>query len=264
MLVCPITKKKNTMLNRVVQRMFIPEGIWYEFDSGKKYLGNKYYMSFYRDEDYPVFCRAGSIIVMSLDKDTNNPINLEVDVFPGADGSYKLYEDDGVSNNFKNGSFAFTDYIFNCSKEKVELTIKPNGNVGLIPDIRNYKIRFRNTNSASITVSDGSNNVPATAMLEGNDLIVDIPNVSSGKSLIISCTGSNLENSTIRLINDDIKGILEDLEIETLLKEKIDSILFSDLPIRKKRIEIRKLKRKGLEPKFIKMFINLLEYIETV
>ena len=32
--------------------------------------------------------------------------------------SYKLYEDDGVSNNFKNGSFAFTDYIFNCSKEK--------------------------------------------------------------------------------------------------------------------------------------------------
>ena len=264
MLVCPITKKKNTMLNRVVQRMFIPEGIWYEFDSGKKYLGNKYYMSFYRDEDYPVFCRAGSIIVMSLDKDTNNPINLEVDVFPGADGSYKLYEDDGVSNNFKNGSFAFTDYIFNCSKEKVELTIKPNGNVGLIPDIRNYKIRFRNTNSASITVSDGSNNIPATAMLEGNDLIVDIPNVSSGKSLIISCTGSNLENSTIRLINDDIKGILEDLEIETLLKEKIDSILFNDLPIRKKRIEIRKLKRKGLEPKFIKMFINLLEYIETV
>ena len=70
--------------------------------------------------------------------------------------------------------------------------------------------------------------------------------------------------STIRLINDDIKGILEDLEIETILKEKIDKILFGDLPIRKKRIEIRKLKRKGLEPKFIKMFLNLLEYIKTV
>ena len=59
-----------------------------------------------------------------------------------------------------------------------------------------------------------------------------------------------------RLINDDIKGILEDLEIETVLKEKIDAILFSDLPIRKKRIQIRKLKRAKLEPKFIKMFIN--------
>ena len=37
-------------MNRVVQRMFIPEGIWYEFESGKKYLGNKYYMSFYKDD----------------------------------------------------------------------------------------------------------------------------------------------------------------------------------------------------------------------
>ena len=46
MLVCPITKKKNIVMNRVVQRLFIPEGVWYEFESGKKYLGNKYYMSF--------------------------------------------------------------------------------------------------------------------------------------------------------------------------------------------------------------------------
>ena len=58
-------------MNRVVQRLFIPEGIWYEFESGKKYLGNKYYMSFYKDEDYPVFCREGAIIPLSLDQTTN-------------------------------------------------------------------------------------------------------------------------------------------------------------------------------------------------
>ena len=67
-----------------------------------------------------------------------------------------------------------------------------------------------------------------------------------------------------KLINDDIKGILEDLEIETTLKEKIDNILFNQIPVKKKRIAIRKLKRAGLEPKFIKMFLNLLEYIDTV
>ena len=32
--------------------------------------------------------------------------------------------------------------------------------------------------------------------------------------------------------------------------------------IRKKRIKIRKLKRKGLDKKYINVFINLLEYIE--
>ena len=55
-----------------------------------------------------------------------------------------------------------------------------------------------------------------------------------------------------------------DLEIETKLKEKIDSILFSNLPIKKKRIEIRKLKKYHLEEKFIKMFIKLLEYINEI
>ena len=68
----------------------------------------------------------------------------------------------------------------------------------------------------------------------------------------------------MKLINDDIRGILDDLEIETRLKEKIDEILFGELPIKKKRIAIRKLKKQKLEPKFIKMFLKLLEYIDTV
>ena len=75
---------------------------------------------------------------------------------------------------------------------------------------------------------------------------------------------NSIENSTIRLINEDINGIIEDLEIETYLKEKIGSVLFSNLSIKKKRIAIRKLKKYKIEEKFIKMFLNLLEYIDTV
>lgn len=264
MLVCPITKKKNIVMDRVVQRLFIPEGTWYELESGKKFPGNKYYMSFYKDEDYPVFCKEGSIIVMSLDQTTNTPTNIEVNVFPGSSGEYKLYEDDGFTNNYKNGNFAITEYIFNYTENKYELNINPVSCQGLTPDLRNYKVKFRNTNSASISVSDGTRNISATASLEGNDLIVNVPKVASGQKIIITCSADKLENSTLKLINDDIKGILEDLEIETILKEKIDEILFGDLIIRKKRIAIRKLKRKGLEPKFVKMFLKLLEYIDAV
>ena len=38
--------------------------------------------------------------------------------------------------------------------------------------------------------------------------------------------------------------------------------MFSDLEIKKKRIEIRKLKKKGLNPRYINMFLKLLEYLE--
>lgn len=265
MLVCPITKKKNPLMNRVVQRLFIPEGVWYELESGKKYLGNKYYMSFYKDEDYPVFCREGSIIPMSLDDGTDLPINMELVVFPGNNGSYKLYEDDGISFNFKNGSFSMTDIKFSYQMNHYELFIQNMSNPGLIPSNRNYKIRFKNTKLANVFVQSSNQAINCTPYIEKNDLIIELSNISTSQPLKVTCNGEDtIVNSTERLINDDIKGILEDLEIETTLKEKIDAVLFGDLPIKKKRIAVRKLKKDKLEPKFIKMFLNLLEYIETV
>lgn len=264
MLVCPITKKKNLVMNRVVHRMFIPEGVWYELESGKKYLGNKYYMSFYKDEDYPVFCMEGAIIPISLDKTDSLPANMEIIIFPGCDGEYKLYEDDGFTTNYKNCTI--TEFSFQYQKTSYELSIKPGTNSEILPNLRNYKLRFKNTKAVNlISILNGNKSIPGNYYIEQNDLIIDVQNVSTGSALVIKCeSDESLENSTIRLINDDIRGIIEDLEIETTLKEKIGAILFGDMTIKKKRIAIRKLKSAKLEPKFIKMFLNLLEYIGTV
>ena len=265
MLVCPITKKKNTIMNRVVQRMFIPEGVWYEFESGKKYLGNKYYMSFYRDEDYPVFCREGSVIPMSLDNGTELPINMEIIVFPGSDGSYKLYEDDGITNDFENNTYAITDIMFMYKKLSYELLIKNTSNIRILPQVRNYRVRFKNTKASNVVITSGGEQVQGISYLDKNDLVIDVSNISTSRELKIECiSDSEIENSTIHLINDDIRGVLGDLEIETTLKERIGSVLFSNLSVKEKRIAIRKLKKYKLEPKFIKMFLNLLEYIDTV
>ena len=79
----------------------------------------------------------------------------------------------------------------------------------------------------------------------------------------VSIIGNNLEIETISVINEEIEGIIDDLEINTILKEKIDDIIFSELTVKKKRIGLRKLKKQGLEPKFINMFIGLLEFIDS-
>lgn len=51
---------------------------------------------------------------------------------------------------------------------------------------------------------------------------------------------------------------------ELKMKEKIDEILFGEEPIKKKRITIRKLGKLGLDKKFIRMFLKLLEYIGEI
>ena len=48
------------------------------------------------------------------------------------------------------------------------------------------------------------------------------------------------------------------------MKEQIDEVIFSEIPMKKKRIAVRKLRRKGLEQKFVRLFLKLLEYIEQV
>ncbi|MFA5459330.1 MAG: hypothetical protein WC267_02005, partial [Bacilli bacterium] len=90
----------------------------------------------------------------------------------------------------------------------------------------------------------------------------DVPTIGQ---LTINCKGEDIEIDALRIINEDIDGIINDLEIETSLKDNIAQILFNkDLPIKKKRISIRKLSRQGLKPIFVRLFIRLLEYIEQI
>ena len=67
------------------------------------------------------------------------------------------------------------------------------------------------------------------------------------------------------LLNDDIDSILSDLKVPTRLKDIIASILYNkDTSISKKRIEIKKLKKKGLDKRSVKVFLRLIEYMSEV
>ena len=264
-MISPIVKKKNQEMNRVVQRVFIPNGVWYDYTSGKKYQGNKYYVGFYKNEDYPIFVKEGSIIPMSLDMNTELPVNMELQVFPaenGLYGSYELYEDDGIGLSV-NRNYMITKMNLDKVDNGYTFTMKrKEGNLN-IPD-RNYTIRFRNmTKPEKVFIKKNNALVVQEFEIEKNDLLVKVEKVNCLEPLEINIVGNNLEIETISVINEEIGNILDDLEINTILKEQIDKVIFSDLAINKKRIELRKLKRKGLEPKFINMFIGLLEFIQT-
>lgn len=261
-LIAPITKLKNKVMNRVVQRVFVPNGTWYDFITGKKFVGNKYYISFYRDDEYPVFCKEGAIIPLSLDRTVNIPTNLELQIFPGVSSSYDLYEDDGVSYKYlTNKEYLMTTISYDYAPNDYVVKIKKKeGNYQEFR--RNYYIRFRNIKKPdTVEVLVNGTKKEVKYNVDKNDLVVYINDVSSISNVEVKVKGMDIEISTSQVINDEIASILEDLEIETTLKDRIDKIIFSDLSIKKKRIEIRKLKKYKLEPKFIDMFISLLEFV---
>lgn len=269
LLIAPIINKKDIIMNRTIHKFYLPEGMWYDFKTGKKFAGNKKYTAFYKEEDYPVFAKKGSIIPLSNEIDQNNidnPTELEIHIFPGENNTYDLYEDDGISSLYKRGYYLKTRIDYNYLPSNYSLIIRPlDGKSEIVPDKRNYKIRFRNTKYTSdIVVRVDATVVEAKGYVEDNDFIVEVRSVSTLAQLTINCKGQDIEIDAIRLVNDDIDEILLDLQIETVLKEKIAAVIFSDLPINKKRIAIRKLKRKGLDKSFVTLFLKLLEYIEYI
>jgi len=267
-LVSPITDKKDQLMNRVVHKFFLPQGLWYDFKTGKKFPGGRSYVSFFKDEDYPVFVRSGAIVPMGLkvDNKLDLPKDLEIHVFPGQSHSYQLYEDDGTSNLYKTGYFLKTLIDYNYQANNYTVIIRSlEGKSGIVPPKRNYKIRFRNTiKTPDVIANYNGTELPVNYYEDENDFIVEVKDVSTIGQLTINCKGKAIEIDSIRLINEDIDSIISDLEVETVLKDKIASILFSNLTIKKKRIQIRKLKKDKLDTKFIKMFLRLLEYVEQI
>ncbi len=269
LLVCPILDKKDNTMNRTLHKFFIPDGVWYDFITGKKFPGNKKYISFFKEEDYPVFAHAGSIIPLSNRSDYNNtglPVDLEVQIFPGVSNTYTMYEDDGVTALYREGYYLKTSIDYNYLRDNYTVVIRSiDGKSGIVPEKRNYKMVFRNTNKPTeVLTFFNADKIPFEAYIDGNDFVVELKDVPTIGQVTINCKGQDIEIEAARLINDEVDSILMDLKIDTYLKEDIAAIMFNEDAISKKRIAVRKLRNRGLSKEYIDLFLKLLEYLSEV
>lgn len=107
LLVCPVTEKGVSQW-----RVYLPEneGGWYDFRTGRKY-GNGWSEVPVTIEDIPVFAKAGSILPLGPVKQhaaekSDEP--LTINVYPGADACFNLFEDDGLSVDGSSSTIPFT------------------------------------------------------------------------------------------------------------------------------------------------------------
>ena len=192
---------------------------------------------------------------------------MEIQIFPGVSNTYTLYEDDGITSLYKDGYYLKTSIDYNYLKNNYTVIIRSiEGKSGIVPEKRNYKMVFRNVREADDVTAffdrDAFNNIDS--YVDGNDFIVELNDVPTIGQLTVNCKGKNIEIDAQRIINDDVKSILLDLKINTYLKEELADIMFGELPIGQKRIEIRKMKKKGLSKEYLNMFLKLLEYMAEV
>ena len=146
LVVAPITQRCDPVTKMGNTRVFMPDGIWFDFFNGRRYAGSRNYTVYRSIYDIPVFARAGAIIpqaVLDGTNDTSNPKHLKIDIFPGKSHIFALYEDDGITLKYKEGDSATTELNWNWSENPIFTIKKPYGNTSLIPEKRSFTLSFR-------------------------------------------------------------------------------------------------------------------------
>ena len=136
MMICPVTEPmyfgKGEKTESYTRRVYLPAGSdWYDMYTDKKYTGGQWIEADAPLEKIPVFIKAGAVIPMTgeaLSVAELSP-DITLHVYPGADGCFRLYDDDGDGYGYEKGEYTLKEYIWDdaggrLSEDGAECTCK--------------------------------------------------------------------------------------------------------------------------------------------
>ena len=112
--------------------LWIPPGTWIDVWSGSTITGPQTITATVPLEKMPIYIKAGTIVPLAPDmsyigQKPWDPITLDVYPTGSKTASVNMYEDDGISKDYKNGSYRTTQFTstVDTANKKVTVTINP-------------------------------------------------------------------------------------------------------------------------------------------
>lgn len=131
-LVAPIYQetKVDEKGNDIRNGIYLPEGVWVDYYSGEKYAGNCVVNNFATPVwKLPVFVKSGAIIPMTNPNNNVAEINKGLriyEVYPDGNSSFTEYDDDGVTEAYRQGQGVTTLIESSVSPKGVAtITVNP-------------------------------------------------------------------------------------------------------------------------------------------
>ncbi len=142
LLVAPFVSPAHPETQLAQQKVWLPEGEWLNFFTGEYVSGGQMLTIHGRLADIPVFAQAGAIVPLGPKVGwggVDNPTELHIHLFAGADGRFTLYEDDGETTAYQSGAFALTEISQEWRGGEMEIMVQaPTGDTSSLPEERRY------------------------------------------------------------------------------------------------------------------------------
>jgi Glycosyl hydrolases family 31/Domain of unknown function (DUF5110) len=175
LLVAPITAPLSTDSDLATKSIWLPPGEWIEVYTGARWKGPTKVESSFPLDEIPLYAKAGAMIPEqpAMLHTGEKPVDpLIIAVFPGANGSARIYDDASDTLGYKNHEYTWTDVRQVRSGNTVTIDIMPiTGSYPNMPTRRAYEIHLAEAwPPQSVTV----NGKPAKWTYTGNFTTVDI------------------------------------------------------------------------------------------
>lgn len=104
-MVCPVYEK--TSVSGGIRKIYLPEGVWYDMATNERYEGGRWIEKSVPLDEIPLFVKAGGIVpktkfALSTSELSND---LDIYVYAGASGNFKMYDDAGDGYAYENGEY---------------------------------------------------------------------------------------------------------------------------------------------------------------
>ncbi len=150
LIAAPIVHPADPITGYAATDVWLPPGQWIDYTTKETFQGPGWVRLVGDLDRLPLLAKAGAIIPLAVlaERTDNLPTDrLNVRVFPCADGQYRLYEDDGISESYRHDESEWTNFrLVKQGESGCELQIDPvEGHCAALPPQRSYQLYFEGT-----------------------------------------------------------------------------------------------------------------------
>ncbi|WP_163193627.1 glycoside hydrolase family 31 protein [Clostridium thermarum] len=236
LIAAPFVEPMDRDLNLSRQKLWLPEGHWFNLFTGEHYDGGKIHALYGELIDIPVVAKAGAIVPMAAEKSlerTENPSDFHIYIFPGGSGSFKLYEDDGVSTDYTKGLYAITPLSTAWQDNKMIFTIgSAEGSREILPESRTYNLHFRGIKE----------NISIKALIDGKEIEISKFYDASKETLVLNDIELDVKSTLqVSIITEDatllsqqdrrddhLRKLIWHMKYEGFSKQWLDEVLIKE------------------------------------
>jgi len=151
-LVAPVTEQGATS-----RKLYVPHGYWYDFWTEEKIEGGREIVRAVDLATMPLYVRAGAVIPLGPIKQyTSEQVKapLTLQIYPGEDGTFLIYEDDGSSFNYRRGEWMGIQVAWNDRQRRLKVHLA-RGSSMLSPERREIEVRIASEKTVNHAVFAG-------------------------------------------------------------------------------------------------------------